>query len=85
MVNDTIQGTVPGTLLGVEVALYTPPAGLGHPAACCSVPATPDKYLYHFRPDLPAVDYSDDPASLRHGPRQGHLDVHLRRRRNGVR
>jgi hypothetical protein len=59
VINDTIQGDDEADLNGLDVALYTPPSGLGAPAAGTPSPNPPIEYLYHFRPDLPVVDYGD--------------------------
>ena len=57
VINDTIQGDDVPDLNGLDVRLFTPPNGLGeNPPAGDAYHDM--EYLYHFRPDLPAVDYS---------------------------
>ncbi len=58
VVNDSIQGTDAPSVNGLQVFLYTPDNGRGEPAAGPAIGGWPQTFQYHFRPDIPVVDYA---------------------------
>ncbi|MGK2853884.1 MAG: hypothetical protein ACSLE3_07225, partial [Microbacteriaceae bacterium] len=58
VVNDTIQGTDTPSVNGLQVFLFTPDNGRGDPPSGSPIGGWPQTFQYHFRPDVPVVDYS---------------------------